>query len=530
MHGFPLLLAAIGLAQIMPNDPTFRAGTELVQVSVVAQDKDGKPIADLRREDFQIFDNDRQQQIRLFLLQKPDAVAPKAKTKGVFTNRAGTGKTSAHSVFLFDNLNIDPRNTAFEHTARARIKALTALRAIPPGDEIAIFALWCRFQVISNWTADRDSLLAQLEKFAPAPDGCRKPPDTGEHMHSVLEHQFDRDYPRYLATRYNAPPTTAEFGAGERPPELDLNSLPAQNLDAANFAEMMYLATDRQISQLADVLAEIPGRKNLIWIAANFPLLKPTIRKLIDADVVIYPVDTLGTQIALQVFKDERAAQLRGYATATGGQYYTDRDDLDVAIEEAMNDGRTSYILGFYPPDSDRDASVHRITVRVDRPGGQPITLRYRATYAVAAPAPPPSPKPAPLVHDLVLAMNRPVDSTAIGITASVTHTAPSRLNVAVTFDISNLNLALNQGQWTGNAELVARFVTADDKQAGTVTAQTIAFHLKPATYAAILQRGYLYREQLTVPLKASALNLAVGNLTTGKVGTLTIPLSEVNQ
>lgn len=521
------LVAAAALSEQSPPEPTFRTGTNLVQVSVVAQNKDGKPVADLRREDFQILDNGTPQDIRLFLLQKPDAEAPAAKTTGVFRNRVGMDKTSAHSVFLFDNLNIDPGNTAFAHTARARIKAMTALRAIPPGDEIAIFALWCRFQVIRNWTADRDSMLAGLEKFAPAPDGCRKPPDTGEHMHSVLEHQFDRDYARYVATRYNAPPTTAELGAGELPPPSDLNSAQASSMEAANFAVMMQLVTDRQISQLADYLAEIPGRKNLIWIAANFPLLKPTIRKLIDADVAIYPVDTLGSQIALQVFKDERAAQLRGWATATGGKYYTDRDDLDVAIEEAMNDGRTSYILGFYPSNPDRDVSEHRIEVRTDRPG---VNLRYRTTYAVAAPVAPPPPKSTSPVRDLVLAMKRPVDSTAIGIAASVTHAAPRLLNVAVTFDISNLNLEFNQGQWTGSAEFVSRFVTDDDKQAGDATARTMTFHLKPATYAAMLQHGYLYREHLTVPQKAAELYLAIGNLTTGKVGTLTIPLSEVDK
>lgn len=518
--------AAMALGQT-PTDPTFRSGTELVQVSVVAQDQNGKPVTDLRREDFQIFDNDLPQDIRFFLLQKTDR-APAAKTSGVFTNRSASEGTAAHSVFLFDNLNIDPGNTAFEHTARARIKAMTALRSIPPGDEIAIFALWCKFQVIQNWTADRDSMLADLAKFAPAPDGCRKPPDKGEHMHSVIEHQFDPNYPRFLATRYNAPPTTAEIGAGERLPEIGLESTQGESLEAFNFAQMMNLVTDRQISQLTDYLAGIPGRKNLIWIAANFPLLKPTIRKLIDADVVIYPVDTLGSQIALQVFKDERAAQLRALATATGGKYYTERDDLDVAIEDALNDGRTSYIVGFYPLSSNSDAPVHRIGVRVNRPG---VTLRYRATYAVAAPAAaPPLPKSTSPVRDVVLAMNRPIDSTAVGITASVTYAGPNRLNVAITSDISNLNLEFSQGQWTGSVEFVSRFVTADDKQAGVTTARTITFHLKPPTYTAMLRRGYLYREQLTIPPKAAELNLAIGNLATGKIGTLRIPLSEVNK
>src|SRR5580704_18032794 len=40
-----------------PPEAAFKAGVKLVQVSVVAQDKQGKPVTDLRREECQIFDN-----------------------------------------------------------------------------------------------------------------------------------------------------------------------------------------------------------------------------------------------------------------------------------------------------------------------------------------------------------------------------------------------------------------------------------------------------------------------------------------
>jgi hypothetical protein len=52
-----LLAAGIAAAQEAPSGPTFRAGTDLVQVSAVA---------DLPREEFQIFDNGVAQEVRLF--------------------------------------------------------------------------------------------------------------------------------------------------------------------------------------------------------------------------------------------------------------------------------------------------------------------------------------------------------------------------------------------------------------------------------------------------------------------------------
>ena len=57
---------------------------------------------------------------------------------------------------------------------------------------------------------------------------------------------------------------------------------------------------------------------------------------------------------------------------------YVDRDDLDVAIGDALNDGRVSYTLGFYRPDENRNAAVHRIEVRTSCE----VILRYRTSYS----------------------------------------------------------------------------------------------------------------------------------------------------
>ena len=54
--GFFIAIGSV-LAGQAPTDPTFRATTKLVQVSVVAHDSKGAPVADLRREEFQILDN-----------------------------------------------------------------------------------------------------------------------------------------------------------------------------------------------------------------------------------------------------------------------------------------------------------------------------------------------------------------------------------------------------------------------------------------------------------------------------------------
>jgi hypothetical protein len=206
----------------------------------------------------------------------------------------------------------------------------------------------------------------------------------------------------------------------------------------------------------------------------------------------------------------------------TGGLPFFERNDLDIAVHEAMDDGRVSYTLGFYQPGEDKVAAVHQLTVKVSRPG---VSLRYRTSYATEPP-PPPSANP---VADLVRAMNRPMDATAIPITASGTR-AQDRLNLMATIDLATLDLNLNQGSWTGKFEIVARFMAADGTQAGDVFAETAALNLPQPAYESALKNGFVYRKDLNVPANAVELKLLVGNLTTGKIGTLTIPLADIGE
>lgn len=503
---FLALLAITAAAQETHQDPVFRTGAELVQVSVVAQDKNGKPVPDLRREDFQIFDNGAQQEIRLFLADQQTPARDVAMPVGVFTNQIATHAGTGYSVLLFDNLNMDSARDVFAHTARARQKALQALKAIPPGDSIAIYALGCRFQVFREFTLDRDSLLQQLKTLAPASSKCYDPSTSIEGP----EHSL-----------------TARGGRTRRASEAELavaahEKAGAEDLAAAIDADL----GDAEIKQLTEHLAGIPGRKNLIWLTTTFRLSPANLRKLIDANVAIYPVDTLGSTIGLPRDKELRYAPIRALAAMTGGKAYVDRDDLDAAIGEALNDGRTSYMLGFYRPETDRNAAVHRIEVRTSHDG---VILRYRTSYSVEAP----KPKDANAarvrpVQVLIDAIDRPVNATAIAMVVAATRSG-NKLNLSLTLDVSELDLQQRNGLWEGQAELIARFMGNDGRIAGHLITLTMAFHLRPATYAAALQRGLRYRREIEIPAKAADLNLLVGNLASGKIGNLTIPLSAVS-
>jgi len=74
-------------------------------------------------------------------------------------------------VIIFDNLLAgfgDPEG--LDGTAFGVQKVLEALRKIPEGERIAIYALGRKLQVIREFTTDRESLERQLRAWRPSPD------------------------------------------------------------------------------------------------------------------------------------------------------------------------------------------------------------------------------------------------------------------------------------------------------------------------------------------------------------------------
>jgi VWFA-related protein len=494
-----------GLAAQGPANPTFRTGAKLVQVSVIAQDKQGKPVADLRREDFQLFDNGAPQEIRLFLSDTGGPTSPPPLRSTVFTNQIAqrTGSRSGYSVILFDNLLTHFGAPGCDGTSYGARMALRALQAIPEGENVALYAIGWKLRILREFTTDRDSLQQLMDKWVPSPDTL-EPCSGDNNLQTAPDTLPPSESPFERMTRLAS---QTSRGSGDA-------AVDAVRPDTLN----RIAAFNQELTQIADHLAGVPGRKNLIWMADRFPITGGlAIQRLINAGVAIYPVDEQGVDALIS----SKREPMRRLAEETGGVPFFGRSDLDVAVREAIDDGRVSYTLGFYQPGDDAKAMVHQLRIRVSRPG---VSLRYRSSYQGEPPA-----SKRQSLQDLVEAMNRPVDSTAISITASATRTE-DRLKLAVRFDAANLDLEPAQGLWKGKAEVVARFLSADGMRVGEVLSETATFNLKPATYASMLTNGIPYQKEWKIPTNAVELKLLVGNLATGKIGTLTIPLPQVQE
>ena len=458
-----------------PPPATFQSSTQLAQVRVIAEDKDGNPVTDLRKDEFQLVDNGLSQDIRLFLNESERlSVTSPPILPGTFTNRGESrpGGHSGYSVIVLDTLFtlLADEYQGGSGAIWAIQKAVKALHSLPPGENVAIYATGYKLWVIREFTQDHESLEQKLRKWKPVMDVIPE------------ENKFD--------------------------------------------------VLRQEIEEIAGHIAAIPGRKNLIWVAYRFPIAPPVVQKLKTADVAVYPVDAHGSVIGLKSDRALANLPLRALAAATGGVAYFDRDDLDVAIHEAIDDGRSNYTLGFYPSGADTVSRTHQIAVHVTRPG---VTLRYRNVYQTE-----PLRKPAPAkAADLVQAMYSPVDALAIPIQASAkriqdhtnqTRVNDGRLSFDTVLDVTSLDLAPIQNRWAGSLEVVGVFMAGDGRTVGARPAleQSVKLNLSQATYDTATQSGLLYHNELKIPANAVEFKILIANIATGKIGTVTIPLSEV--
>jgi hypothetical protein len=139
-----------------------------------------------------------------------------------------------------------------------------------------------------------------------------------------------------------------------------------------------------QIESVADHVADLPGRKAVIWYCDELnPLGRFPDRsgRLYDArlsmlsslqrsGVSIYPISCF-TQ------------KLFRLADLTGGRYYRDYDHLNEAVDDALRDGRSSYEASWEASNAANASPAHHIEIVRKRKGVQLLYPHMYLDYAL---------------------------------------------------------------------------------------------------------------------------------------------------
>lgn len=147
-----------GIQEQRPGPPgTIRVHVRLIPVDVIVTDRHDKPVADLRQQDFQIFENGHPQEIRHFSAQTFTADAPPA----------GQGSTLRN----VPTLELAPQPTRIFLILMGRGRHQTPLKAVDsliqfvrndllPQDRIAVFA----YNRATDFTTDHERIAQVLER------------------------------------------------------------------------------------------------------------------------------------------------------------------------------------------------------------------------------------------------------------------------------------------------------------------------------------------------------------------------------
>jgi VWFA-related protein len=358
----------------------------MVVVDVVVTGHDGKPVAGLKADDFEVQEDGSKEEIKAFGASiAPSPNAPPLKHRslppGLFTNTIGFHpEEGAPIILVFDTIN-----TSWEDQAYGRSQLLEYLKKNAGRRNMAIYVLGHRLQLIQDFTFDPE----------------------------VLEQAASNMVVRRLATQYGDTGNMSISPTGPpRPPSNDPGQLLAQvsedlsqDLQAVTTADRdqaiaLTLEAFRNITRHAGAL---PGRKELIWLSSGFPLsfdvaantpfvsvLQETANLLTEAEVAVYPVDISGLvafdadsmEAGMSYLRSTHAGMYQ-IASRTGGLALYERNDIDRAIEIAAEDGSTYYVLGYYPKNRNWNGEFRTIHVKVRRPG---LQVRSRKGYYALAP------------------------------------------------------------------------------------------------------------------------------------------------
>lgn len=508
-----------------------RSTTRLVQLSVIVDGRHGKPIAGLRKNDFELWDNGRRQTIQLFLTHDSDPAGshPAALPPDTYSNRLSdhTIPMSA-TVILLDGLNT--RITDQQYALQQVVRYLGQIR---PQDRVALYTLGTDLTLVHDFTNDAKDLLAALHTYK-----------------GRISPEFEM--PPDLQRRDRSSPT-GRAGLGGI---SAANDVLTPVLKIFNASERNVQLSDRvgrtvwALERIADHVALLPGRKNLVWVSGSFlaaadlqdvemntpdgSLLFTTdltgvARMLNNASLVVYPVDARGLLVG-GLFGAFGDADPRNFeimdevAHRTGGEAFYNTNDIFNSIRRAVDDSRVSYELGYYPNAGKWDGTFHRIRVKVLRHGAH---VRAREGY-FANPAPAvTSGNRAKLLGEAAANL---FDADGIGVTVRVRSTNVSprtgrSIEVSVRLDPGALTLQQEARGWTGGFDTV--FVQLDGKSAVlNATDDPIRFLLSADQYRQATQHGGSYTETVTLSPQASQLRVVVRDTPSGRIGSVAIPLA----
>lgn len=360
-----------------------RVTTELVLVNVIARDKKGNLIKDLKREDFTVYEDGQKQQVSSFDFENVEATLTAGAAESTTTGASETVKPAGNAgkpetantqdrrlmVLFFDFSAMQPED--IDRAVNAAKKYVQT--KMEPADLVGLVSLATNLTLDLDFTSDKAKILKKLSAY-----------------NSSEGQGFENGA------------TGSSEGAAETS-----GSYTADDSDYNTFS------ADRKLLALASImepLGKFPQKKSVIYFSNgitqsgvdNQSAQRAATAAAVKANVSIYPVDVRGLQ-AFPPGGEAQSASLHGQsaysgasvlndmngnaasqetlytlAADTGGKAFLDSNDFGGVFAQVQKDTSAYYVLGYTSANHLKDGRFRRLKVTVNRPD---VKLEFRRGY-----------------------------------------------------------------------------------------------------------------------------------------------------
>ncbi len=537
MKPISILLASLLALPLLPQErrATFTINTNVVIVNVTVLDSSGKPIPNLTKDDFQIFEDGKLQKLQAVdfqhlsnqVLPSPDKEQPPPEPKGYNPDAEKAAANSALlskyqdrrlMVMLFDFSSMQP----FEQI-RAREAAIKFLTSqMSASDMVSIMTFGTELKTVQNFTADRDLLINTINRFR-----------TGESSENA---------------------TFADAGA-------DAQDQSGQFV--ADETEFNIFNADLKLAALEDAaraLGQYPEKKALIYISSgiqkngvdNQSQLRATVNTAVRANVAFYPIDARGLsalvpggdatqqgaagnnlyngagQNSLRNNFVNQQETLAALAIDTGGKALLDSNDLTEGMRQVQTDFSSYYVLSYVSSNTAQDGRYRRIQVKLaPRFAGLKPKLSYRegyygpTTFAHMRD----SDKEAQLSQALL--SDNPVTDLPIAVEVDYFRLEKDKYFAPISVKIPGSSLAFHSkgSKQATELDFIAEIFDARNRSAATVR-DTIPLKVTQDIAGQVTQKSIQYDTGVTLTPGRYKLRFVARENGEGKVGTFETPFT----
>ncbi len=370
-----------------------KAEAVIVPVRVVIRDSEGHAVTNLRKEDFKLSQDGKQQQIVNFSVEVATAAALRTGASSVDAPKPEgfspppLGAPTRYVALLFDDAHL-----TIQDLTRARNAAGRFLdSSLKPTDRVSILTVSGQSQI--DFTADRAKLHATLLKLLPHPVSAGEAvsfdcPPMDFYEADAIQNQND-------SQAFNVATQDAIVCAFQG----DQARIKEAQMMATRTAEMMMNQNDQQTEAVFRRLREVvrrvsvlPGQRSIVAISPGFiyPTHETELAEIIDhaihANIVINALDAkglytpdLGDMAVAGVARapGEQAIldglRLQGQnlennvlielADSTGGIGFHNSNDFDAGLREMAGAPEAYYLLGYVPQNLKADGRYHSLKV-----------------------------------------------------------------------------------------------------------------------------------------------------------------------